>query len=106
MRGDTIAQETRMQHHFIANRHVAPASGESIPVVDPSDGQVFDEIARGNAADIDAAVAAARSAYEGAWGQLSAAERGRLMHRLAQRLSEHTDELTRIEARDCGKPLK
>jgi aldehyde dehydrogenase (NAD+) len=95
-----------MQQHFIGNRRVAPASGESIPVVDPSDGQVFDEIARGNAADIDLAIAAARQAYEGAWGQLSAAERGRLMHKLALHLAQHTEELAQIEGRDAGKPMK
>jgi len=95
-----------MQQHFIANRWVAPSSGESIPVVDPSDGQVFDAIARGNAADIDLAVRAARSAYEGAWGRLSAAERGRLLNKLAQKMIDHAEELAQLEARDCGKPLK
>lgn len=95
-----------MQQHFIANRWVAPSSGESIPVIDPSDGQVFEALARGNAADIDLAVRAARSAYEGAWGRLTAAERGRLMYRLAQKLLDHAEELAQLEARDCGKPLK
>ena len=51
--------------HFIGNRWVAPAVGETIPVIDPSDGQVFAQLARGNAADIDRAVQAARAAYEG-----------------------------------------
>jgi len=61
-----------MKLHYIANQHVAPASGEEIPVLDPSTGLQFDAIARGNAADIDRAVAAARDAFEGAWGQLTA----------------------------------
>ncbi|WP_137896287.1 aldehyde dehydrogenase family protein [Ramlibacter sp. 2FC] len=95
-----------MQQHFIANRWVAPSSGESIPVVDPSDGQVFDALARGNAADIDLAVRAARSAYEGAWGRFTAAERGRLMNKLSLKMIEHAEELAQLEARDCGKPLK
>ena len=47
--------------HFIGNRWVAPAGDETIPVVDPSDGQVFAQLARGNAADIDRAVQAARA---------------------------------------------
>ncbi|MDO8776373.1 MAG: aldehyde dehydrogenase family protein [Burkholderiaceae bacterium] len=95
-----------MKQHFINNRWVSPASGESIPVVDPSDGQVFETIARGNTADIDQAVSAARAAYEGDWGRLSAMERGRLMQKLAQKMSEQAEELAQIEARDCGKPLK
>ncbi|NUU01259.1 aldehyde dehydrogenase family protein [Herbaspirillum robiniae] len=95
-----------MKHHFIDNRWVEPASGESIPVVDPSDGQVFESIARGNEADIDRAVKAARRAYEGAWGKLSAAERGRLMMKLSLKLQDHQEELAQLEGRDCGKPMK
>ena len=93
-----------MKLHYIANQHVAPASGEEIPVLDPSTGLQFDAIARGNAADIDRAVAAAREAFNGTWGQLTAAERGRLMQRLAQHMLAHIDELAAIESRDCGKP--
>lgn len=95
-----------MKQHFINNRHVAPSSGESIAVIDPSDGQTFDALARGNAADIDLAVAAARRAYEGAWSRLSAAERGRLLMKLSLKLQEHHEELAQLEARDCGKPFK
>ncbi len=95
-----------MKQHFIDNRWVAPASGESIPVIDPSDGQAFEAIARGNAADIDQAVQAARRAYEGAWGKLSAAERSRLLMKLAHKLQDHQEELAQLEGRDCGKPMK
>ena len=51
-----------MSTHFIGNRRVAGSSGDTIPVLDPSDGQVFAHIARGNADDIRRAVAAARAA--------------------------------------------
>ncbi|RZI97085.1 MAG: aldehyde dehydrogenase family protein, partial [Haliea sp.] len=95
-----------MKQNFINNRWTAPASGESIDVIDPSDGQVFEQIARGNGADIDRAVRAARAAYEGAWGALNALERGRLLHKLSQKLLDHAEELAQLEARDCGKPLK
>lgn len=95
--------------HFIANRLHA-GSGETIPVLDPSDGQVFAALARGTAEDIDLAVRAARSAFgenrPGPWGRLSAAERGRLLARLARRIAEGEEELTRLESRDCGKPTK
>ncbi|MFN6995469.1 MAG: aldehyde dehydrogenase family protein [Aquincola tertiaricarbonis] len=96
-----------MKQHFIDNRAVAPSSGERIPVLDPSDGQPFEELARGNAADIDLAVQAARRAYDvGPWGRMPAAERGRLLQRLSARLADHAEELAALEARDCGKPLK
>ncbi len=93
-----------MQLHYIANQHIAPASGQDIPVIDPSTGLQFDAIARGNATDIDRAVAAAREAFNGAWGRLTATERGRLLQRLAQHMLAHIDELAAIESRDCGKP--
>jgi aldehyde dehydrogenase (NAD+) len=47
--------------HFIGSEWVAPAGGETIPVLDPSDGQPFTQLARGTAADIEAAVRAATS---------------------------------------------
>ena len=93
-----------MKLHHIANQHVAPASGQDIPVIDPSTGEQFDAIARGNAADIDRAVHAARDAFKGDWGRLTATERGRLMQRLSQHMLAHIDELAAIESRDCGKP--
>ncbi|AVO35294.1 aldehyde dehydrogenase family protein [Ottowia oryzae] len=95
-----------MQLNFIANQSVPSPTGRILPVIDPSDGQVFDEIQRSDARDIDAAVQAARAAYEGAWGQLSAAERGRLLIALAEKVAAHADELALLEQRDCGKPTK
>ena len=61
--------------HFIDNHLVAPAGGQTIPVVDPSDGRVFAQIARGNAEDIDRAVRAAEGARDGAWGRMAPAEK-------------------------------
>ena len=95
-----------MQLNFIANQSVPSPTGRTLPVIDPSDGQVFDEIQRSDARDIDAAVQAARAAYDGAWGKLSAAERGRLLMALAEKVAAHADELALLEQRDCGKPTK
>jgi len=83
-----------------------PATREAIAVVNPSDGQVIGEIARGGAADIDAAVGAARAALDGAWGRLPAVERGRLMMKLAHVVADHHDALSLAEAADTGKPLR
>ena len=95
-----------MQLNFIANASQPSSSGRTIPMVDPSDGQPFDEIQRSNAADIDVAVHAARQCLDAVWGKLSAAERGRLLMRLSAAVAENADELALIEQRDCGKPTK
>ena len=92
--------------HFIANRWVEAATGATLPMIDPSDGEAFAAIAAGNAVDIDRAVQAAQAARDGAWGRLAPAEKGRLLAKLGREILDHADELAQIEARDCGKPLK
>jgi aldehyde dehydrogenase (NAD+) len=95
-----------MQFNFIANNAVPSSSGQTIAMVDPSDGQAFDHIQRSNASDLDDAVRAARHSFDTIWSKLGAAERGRLLMRLSLKISAHTHELTAIEQRDCGKPTK
>ncbi|MEI8324815.1 MAG: aldehyde dehydrogenase family protein [Betaproteobacteria bacterium] len=95
-----------MQFNFIANTPCLSASGATLPVLDPSNGQVFDELQRSNAQDIEHAVLAARHCMDQVWHKISAVERGRLLMRLSQKLMEHADELALIEQRDCGKPTK
>jgi aldehyde dehydrogenase (NAD+) len=91
---------------FIDGRWVEPQSGRRLPLEDPSRGVEIGEIARGQGADIDAAVEAAERALGGEWGKLTATERGRLLMKLAGLVNERVDELARIEALDVGKPLK
>lgn len=92
--------------HFVANRLIAPDNGLRIKVFDPSNGEPFAEIARGNATDINVAVHAARQAADGAWGAMAPAERVRLLNRVALALIAHEEELTALEARDTGKPVR
>jgi aldehyde dehydrogenase (NAD+) len=99
-----LPQNKPMQLNFIANHKTLSASGLRLPVVDPSDAQPYDEIQRSNAVDVDSAVRAARQCYARVWSTLSAAERGRLLMRLSNAVTEHADELAAIEQRDCGKP--
>jgi len=77
-----------------------------LPLENPSTGEAMGEIARSTAAHVDEAVAAARSALDGEWGRLTAAERGRLLARLGALVLQHVDQLAQIEAADVGKPLK
>ncbi|MGG2357421.1 aldehyde dehydrogenase family protein, partial [Salmonella enterica] len=60
-----------MNRHFINGRYVAGQTGETLAKLDPATGEEFARIACGNAADIDAAVTAARAAFDGAWGRLT-----------------------------------
>src|SRR5207244_4938245 len=92
--------------NFIANRWVAPAAASTLPMIDPSEGEPFAEIARSNAADVAAAVRAARATVDGAWGMLAPADKGRVLNALSRAIADRAEELTLIEARDCGKPVK
>ncbi len=99
-------QNVTMQLNYIANASVPSSSGRTLAVIDPSDGQPFDEIQRSNADDIDAAVHAARQCYQAVWQRLAPVDRGRLLQKLSAKVLEHADELTALEQRDCGKPTK
>ncbi len=93
----------RYQHH-IDGAAAAPASGRYLPTEDPYTGHAWAEIARGDAADAAAAVAAAKRAFEqGDWPALTPSERGRLLWRLADLVTAHAPRLAEIEQRDNGK---
>ena len=82
------------------------ADGGTLPVIEPSTGSEFARIAAGGAAEVDAAVAASRAALDGAWGAMAAAERGRILLRLAGLVAGDADGLAALESRDTGKPLR
>jgi aldehyde dehydrogenase (NAD+) len=79
--------------------------GGTLPVVNPATEEVIAHVAAGTAADVDAAVAAARAAFEGPWAKLPARERGRLIWKLGERLMEKADEIARLETLHNGKPI-
>ncbi|MCG5074145.1 aldehyde dehydrogenase family protein [Paraburkholderia tagetis] len=83
----------------------AAADGRVIDVENPATGEVFTRLSRATAIEVDAAVRAARHAYDNAWGRLSAAERGRLLSRVAERIQACAEEIAQVESRDTGKPL-
>ncbi len=91
---------------FVGGTWQKPAGGDTLPLLNPSDGSALTEIARGGAADIDAAVAAAQAALEGPWGRMSATDRGRVLMCMSAAVLEQADELARLEALDVGKPLR
>lgn len=94
-----------MAQHFINGQWVPSSNGQTLPVIDPSTGEAFETLARGTAADIDAAVAAARRALPGPWSQHTVTERGRILMKMSQLILERLEELALLESRDTGKPI-
>ncbi|MFC7555098.1 aldehyde dehydrogenase family protein [Pseudoroseomonas wenyumeiae] len=99
-----VSFDTRQ--NLIGGEWREPLGRETMPLLNPSDGTRLAEIARSDAADIDRAVAAAQEARRGAWGRMTATERGRLLSAMSRIVLERADELARLEALDVGKPLR
>jgi aldehyde dehydrogenase (NAD+) len=92
--------------NLIGGISVGAVDGRVIDVVSPSDGRPFAQIARSGSEDVDRAVKAARKAFEGDWGRLTATERGHLLVKIGHAIADHAEELSALESRDTGKPLK
>src|SRR6266571_1745417 len=90
----------------IDGRRVEAASGQRYDSVDPYLGAPWASAADGDAADVDLAVAAARRALGGPWGQLTGFGRAALMRRLGDLIARDADRLAEIETRDTGKLLR
>jgi acyl-CoA reductase-like NAD-dependent aldehyde dehydrogenase len=90
---------------FIDGEFVDAASGETRPTLNPHDNSVIAEVAMAGKADVDAAVAAADQAF-GSWSRWAAADRGRLLLRLADLIEANAEELARLESLDTGHPLR
>ena len=91
---------------YVNGAWIWPVHYRQLPLEDPSTGTQIGTIARGEAADIDAAVAAARGALDtGAWGRMTAVERGRILTRIGKLVEARIEDLALIEATDVGKPL-
>jgi aldehyde dehydrogenase (NAD+) len=94
------------QKQLLIDNHWRPSSsGKTMDVVNPATEDVIATVAAADASDLDAAVTAARNALSGPWGSLSARDRGRLVRRLADRLTEKADDIARLETLHNGKPI-
>jgi gamma-glutamyl-gamma-aminobutyraldehyde dehydrogenase/4-guanidinobutyraldehyde dehydrogenase/NAD-dependent aldehyde dehydrogenase len=92
---------------FVNGERCASLSGETFDCISPVDGRILTTVARCSEADINAAVAAARAAFEDKrWCGLAPAARKRIMIRFADQLLAHADELALMETLDMGKPIK
>lgn len=91
---------------FIGGKFVAPKSGKYFPTINPATEKVLAKIATASAADVDLAVAAARTAYSKVWGKMPATERGKYLFRIARILQERSREFAVLETLDNGKPIR
>src|SRR5437764_968597 len=76
------------------------ADGRTFESYEPATGRVWATVAEAGPEDVDAAVRAARRAFEGAWGSTRAMDRARVLYRIAEKIDAHKEELVRIESRD------
>lgn len=90
--------------HFING--VFTKGANHFPTINPSNEEVLSHIALGSAQDIDAAVDAARVAYESIWSKMSGKERGKYLYRIARILQERAREFAVLETLDNGKPIR
>src|SRR5215467_13620671 len=101
------APKVKDQPLFIGGKWQDSVSGKTFETLNPATGQPICQVAEGDKADIDLAVKAARKAFEsGPWPRMSAAERGRLLNRLADLVEHNKEELAALESLDNGKPYR
>ena len=99
---DFLTQEHGL---FIGGKWATALAGKRFDVFDPATGERIATAAAGEAADIDAAVAAARAAFNGPWAKFTAAERGKVIWKLAELIERHAQQLAELEVLDNGQPL-
>ncbi len=91
---------------LINNEWYEARSGKTFEVINPATEETLTSVAEGDKADVDAAVKAARQAFEnGPWKRISARDRGRLIRNVATLIEKHKDELAELETLNNGKPI-
>jgi len=107
MDASVVQQKLKPGRLWIAGKPSECASGKKIDVINPATGELLTTAERGDAADVDRAVQAARQAFEsGPWPKLNASERSKLLWRIGELIDQHRDELVMLESLNTGKTLK
>jgi phenylacetaldehyde dehydrogenase len=103
----TASTSKKPRQMLINDRWVDAQSGKVFPIHNPADGEIIAYAAAGDAVDVDLAVTAARTAFDGGpWSKMRPAERAKLLWRLGDLIDTHAEELALIETLDNGKPLQ
>ena len=105
---EEVSRFTERPHTMIIGGQAVPAaSNKTFEVIDPSRGEAFTEVPRGQVEDIDAAVSAARQAFDDRrWSGMRPGKRADVLHKVGELIKKHTGALAQIEALDGGKPVK
>ena len=90
---------------FIDGKFVPSESGATFPVFNPHTDEVFSKVAQAGEADAEAAIDAARAAFDGPWGALTPKDRGKFLLKLARIIQEEGESLARLEAKNTGHPI-
>jgi 1-pyrroline dehydrogenase len=94
-----------VRENFIGGQWVATGTGAADTIVDPATGAGYDEVASSDAADVERAVAAARTAFDGGWAAATPADRCTALTKLADAIEDDAANLAKIESRNVGKPI-
>jgi betaine-aldehyde dehydrogenase len=102
----TAKTEVRTYRNYVNGQFAASASGQTFPVYDPSTEEVIARVSAADKTDVDAAVKAARDAFDsGPWSKTTAQDRGRILFKLAEKIRQNTASLASLESRNTGKPI-
>src|SRR6202023_1741444 len=102
----TAKIEVRTYLNYVNGQWAASASGQAFPVYDPSTEEVIARVSAADKTDVDAAVKAAREAFDsGPWSKTTAQDRGRILFKLADKIRQNTATLADLESRNTGKPI-
>lgn len=91
---------------FIGGKFVQPNSKQYFSVINPATEEKIAEVAEANEKDVDAAVSAAKNAYEKVWKKMPGKERGKYLYRIARMIQERAREFAVIETMNGGKPIR
>lgn len=98
--GKSYTQPTGL---FINNEFVKARSGKSFDAINPATSKVICQVQEAGDEDVDAAIAAARTAFNGAWGELTPTQRGKLLIKFAELIEEDSEILAAVESLNGGK---
>ena len=107
MDASAVMQKLKPGRLLIGGKPSECASGQKIDVMNPATGELLTTVERGEAADVDRAVKAARQAFEsGPWPKMNVSERGKILWRIGELIDKHRDELAMVECLNTVKTLK
>src|ERR1700752_4760990 len=99
-----MTTETQTLRNFIDGAFVDSAEGETEPILNPASGETIGYAPLSSPEDVDRAVRAARGAFD-EWSTITPGERSLALHKLADIVEQHADELTELEVSNAGKPI-